>query len=584
MKKFSIFKKLFLSIFVVSSGGLMALGIVVYFSQKSALFERTSNQLQSVNMLKKTMVEKRLLEDEKFVWHFVRKVMLFDTLGHFSPDLEFRRHKDFLKDFCEDYGHIDVLLLDQNETLVDSLFEDHKPRYNNDTSSFYFTRIFNVHNSKYKLALVTSTKYYEGILFENTGMGSTGESYLVSDNHVLITKSRFFPEIAPGRIIVKSSSTEFALVGKTGVGLTKDYRDIDVLSAYTPIQHKSLHWVLLSEIDLSEAMYPVLEMRSFLVYFTLLVILAAIAVAFYLSKIIAKPIKDVSASLQVVAHGDVPSKIPPPFYNNEVGAMQVAMNQLIDSYQLITAFSIEIGKGNLSANFQLLGDKDRLGQSLLRMRNQLKNYQEQEKNLRRQKTLSLLEGQEEERKRIARDLHDGLGQWLTGLKFKIASVSMPEDQREELKALVSETIDETRRITNNLMPTVLVDFGLDAALRQMVGNIKKGSDLHIEYDYKKERESNMPFEVMVTLYRIAQESLNNIMKHAKASNVLVQVVETEEHISLQVEDDGVGMPKGKFGGGHGLGNMAERAQLINGKFLLENKEKGTRLRVDVPLL
>lgn len=583
MKKLGLFSKFFLSIFFGSSFCVLAFAILVYVNQKKALIQRTTDQLKSVNILKKKMVEKRLLEDEKFVWHFIRKVMLFDTLNQLSPKAEFHRHQHFLNDFCKDYGHVDVLLLDNEEVLVDSVFLNDKHNALVDTSVYYFTRIFEVDNSHYKIALVTSTKYLEQLLFETTGMGSTGESYLVTSEHKMITKSRFFPEIAPGRILVHTSSVDSALNGKTGVRITHDYREIDVLSAYTPIEHKGFHWALMSEMDLSEAMSPVKEMGVFLFYFSVFILLAALVLAYYLSKLISNPIKLVSKGIEELSLGIIPDKMDPPFYENEESRIKQAMNRLIDSFNSIGGFAHEIGEGNLKAHFQPLSHRDELGKSLLNMRDQLKNYQEREKLQSKQKTLSLLEGQENERRRIARDLHDGLGQWLTGIKLRIASVTMPEEQREELKALVSETINETRRITNNLMPNSLIDFGLDAALKQLVGVVQKGSSLQVEYVFESEKINNVSFEVLLTLYRIAQEGLNNIMKHAQAQNATLRVYEEGTSIMLLIEDDGIGLPKNGRPFGNGLGNMEERAKLINGTFLLENKAIGTSLKVTVPV-
>ncbi len=583
MKKRSIFYKLFFSIFLVSLFCVLAFGGLVYLNQKKALIDRTMEQLRSVNILKKKMVERRLREDEDFIWHFIRKVMLYDTAKHFSAEREFSYHKNFLKDFCRDFGHVDVLLLDKEEMLVDSVFAQDPHQALKDTSIFYFTRIFAVDNSQYKLALVTSTRYLERLLYENTGMGNTGESYLVDGEHRMITKSRFYPEVPPGRILVNTGSVDSSLQGVTGVGWTRDYRNVEVLSAYTPVIHPGLHWGLMSEMDVSEAMSSVQEMGTILLYFSIFVSLAALVVSYYLSKLISFPIKLVSKGIEELSLGELPQKMSPPFYDNEESKMKVAMNRLIDSFDRISQFAHEIGKGNLQANFVPLSQKDELGKSLLHMRDQLKEYRAREKVQNKQKTLSLLEGQENERKRMARDLHDGLGQWLTGIKLRIASVEMPEEQREELKAMISETIEETRRITNNLMPNTLIDFGLDAALRQLVANVKKGGALHLQYTYQKEAESEMPFEVMLTLYRIAQEAINNIQKHAGAQNALLSLEEKKEVVMLLVEDDGVGIPASRKKGGNGLGNMEERTKLINGTFLLENKGIGTRLLVKVPV-
>lgn len=582
MRKFSIFTKLFLSIFLVAFICLVTFGTLVYYTQKEALIKRTSEQLKSVNILKKRSIEKRLTEDEKFIWHFIRQVMLYNNSKTFSAEKEFVRHKEFLRDFCKDFGHVDVMLLNEHEQAVDSLFVGDNYERSLGPNKFTFVRVFLVDNSQYRVALVSSTAYLQKLLFENTGMGNTGESYLVGKDNRMVSISRFFPEKPSRSIIVNTPSVNMAQKGLTGTSLIKDYRNINVLSAFVPIFYKNLHWVLISEIDNSEAMAPVLKLQAILILVIILILLFTFLAAFYLSKLIVSPIRKVSSGMLSLAEGNIPTKSEPPFFDNEEGKMKLALNSLIGSFESITNFAGEIGSGNLSANFSPIGEKDELSKSLVNMRDQLKDYQQKEKTLRRQKTLALIEGQENERRRIAMDLHDGLGQWLTGIKLKIAVISIPENQREELKSMLFETINETRRITNNLMPNTLIDFGLNSALKQMVSSIQKDSQIRIEYDYKfPQNDLSLPFEITLTLYRIAQEALNNILKHANAQNILIFIEQAEDFILLNIEDDGIGIPE-KYSAGLGLSNMEERAKLIEGTFSFKNKDKGTRLTVTVP--
>lgn len=587
MKKLRIFWKLLLSIFLVSAFSILSFGVLFYFYQKQALIERTIDQLKSVNILKKQMVQKRLVEDEKFIWHFIRKVMLSENGRHESPTQEFHRHKDFLKDFCKDYGHLNVLLLDKNEQVVDDLFDTKEKTWTKDTLQYTFKRIFLIDNSEYRIALITSTSYLEKLLFERTGMGNTGESYLVTDNGQLITKSRFFPNNPPSQILANANTIKAAFENGSGAYLTQDYRNVEVLSAFALIEHTGISWVILSEMDLSEAMQTVVKLRALIVYLGILVLIIALLVTLYLSRSISKPIVQVSSGIDAISRGIIPQRMQPPFFPNEKGRMKLALNRLIDSFDKITAFATEIGKGNLKAHFEPLGEHDLLGKSLLDMREQLEKYRQREEILNKQKALFLLEGQENERKRIARDLHDGLGQWLTGLKLKIASMDIPTEQKEELKEMTSETIDEVRRITNNLMPNVLVDFGLDAALRQISTSFQKTSTISIQYTFQKDTGTtllNVPFEVNITLYRIAQEALNNIVKHAEASLATMTLTEQPQLISLEITDNGTGFSternKKK---GNGLTNMEERVRLLNGSFTINSNNQGTRLSISIPL-
>lgn len=583
--KLSIFWKLLLSIFLVAALSIMSFGVLFYFSQKKALINRTIDQLRSVNILKKEMVQKRLLEDEKFLWHFIRKVMLSTNGRHESPEIEFHRHKDFLKDFCKDYGHWDVLLLDKNQEVVDQLYEKDAISPNRDTLKYSFIRVFLIDDSEYRIALVTGTSYIEKLLFERTGMGNTGESYMADENGRLITKSRFFPDKVPTDILANKQTVEVAFRKGAGAVLTKDYRNVDVLSAFDKIEHNGISWAIMSEMDLSEAMQTVAKLRSSIVYLGILCLLAALVVTLYLSRSISKPIVQVSRGIDSISKGIIPEPMPPPFYPNEKGQMKLALNRLIDSFNKITVFASEIGRGNLNADFEPLSQYDVLGKSLLDMRKQLEDFRKKEELLNKRKALFLLEGQENERKRVARDLHDGLGQWLTGLKLKIAAADIAPEQKNELKEITSETIEEVRRITNNLMPSVLVDFGIDAALRQITSYFQKNAQVNIQYTYQKEEVNVvLPFEVSVTLYRIAQEALNNTIKHSGATLVKMLLVEGQNEISLSIEDNGKGFSiDNTKRNGNGLKNMEERVKLWNGTFAIKSQNDGTKIIISIPL-
>jgi len=585
MKKLSIFWKLLLSIFLVSALSIVSFGVLFYFSQKKALIDRTIDQLRSVNILKKEMVQKRLEEDEKFLWHFIRKVMLSTNGRHESPEIEFLRHKDFLKDFCKDYGHWDVLLLDKNQEVVDQLYEDDAFSPNRDTLKYSFIRVFLIDDSEYRIALITGTLYIEKLLFERTGMGNTGESYMVDEAGRLVTKSRFFPNTPPTEIMAYKQTVEDAFSKGADAALTKDYRNVDVLSAFDTIRHNGITWAIISEMDFVEAMQTVAKLRTSIVYLGVMCLFVALFVTLYLSQSISRPVRLVSRGIDSISKGIIPEPMKPPFYPNEKGQMKMALNRLIDSFNKITAFASEIGRGNLNADFEPLSEHDELGKSLLEMRKQLNDFRLNEEMLNKRKALFLLEGQENERKRVARDLHDGLGQWLTGLKLKIAAADIPTDQKNELKEITSETIEEVRRITNNLMPSVLVDFGIDAALRQIKSYFQKTSQVQIQYTYQKEDASIiLPFEVSVTLYRIAQEALNNTIKHSEATLVKMVLVEKQHEISLSIEDNGKGFTTDKIKReGNGLKNMEERVNLLNGSFFIKSQNEGTKLLISIPL-
>ena len=210
----------------------------------------------------------------------------------------------------------------------------------------------------------------------------------------------------------------------------------------------------------------------------------------------------------------------------------------------------------------------------------------------RKKRLSaIIDGQEIERRRVSRELHDGLGQLLTAAKLRLrqsAKYAEDENAQEHLvhtNEIIDLTISEVRKISYNLMPTVLNDFGLTAALEKMADQLNDDRGLKINFLSQVDFD-RLPKDMEVGLYRIAQEAVNNAMKYSEANKVNINLDQTGSEVTLVVADDGKGFSKGSpvrnsnNGSGKGLYNMHERAELINGKFILESEPgKGTIVKV-----
>lgn len=211
------------------------------------------------------------------------------------------------------------------------------------------------------------------------------------------------------------------------------------------------------------------------------------------------------------------------------------------------------------------------------------------------RSAALLEGQEEERKRFARELHDGIGQMLTGLKLHVEKIRQTpfkdekQKQRfEDLRSLLQETIQNTRQIAFNLMPSVLSDFGLDAALQLLSEQMAGSSGLEIRFKGVKEVDRLAPIQE-IGLYRIAQEAINNAIKHSEATRIDVSLMRTTTEVSLKVQDNGRGFVNKSTSeyNGHsiihnGVDNMKTRARLLNGKLEIVSKlNKGTKIEVKI---
>ncbi|MFH0990529.1 MAG: PAS domain S-box protein [bacterium] len=219
----------------------------------------------------------------------------------------------------------------------------------------------------------------------------------------------------------------------------------------------------------------------------------------------------------------------------------------------------------------------------------------------REKELELLAGarvqaQEEERRRIAREIHDSLGQLLTAIKFNIevledsTEIQIPDDRERlnDIKNLLENAISEAREISYNLMPSILLDFGLAPALQMLCEQFSKRNNLELQYTTVGV-ESRLNAEIDIGLYRIAQEALNNIAKHAQAHHINVQLIGDAESIRLAIDDDGVGFIPRPFDPatnrrGMGLVSMRERASALQGALMLNSRPgQGTEIIVEIPM-
>ncbi|MFP7721921.1 sensor histidine kinase [Lysobacter sp. A3-1-A15] len=205
---------------------------------------------------------------------------------------------------------------------------------------------------------------------------------------------------------------------------------------------------------------------------------------------------------------------------------------------------------------------------------------------------SVLRVQEDERRRLARELHDGLGQNLTALKHRLARIgdgltpaqAALRDQLDAAIALCGDTLEDTRELSRLLRPPILDDLGLDPALHWLARTVGESSGLAIAVEV--EALPVLEGDVETLMFRIAQEALHNIVRHADARNVLVRVVARGGLLQLQVVDDGRGCDPeiAQASGGSGLGGMRERLRLHEGHLQLHaSPGNGTRLRAVVPL-
>lgn len=220
---------------------------------------------------------------------------------------------------------------------------------------------------------------------------------------------------------------------------------------------------------------------------------------------------------------------------------------------------------------------------------------EKEINAQRLRSFAIIAGQEKERKRMSREVHDGLGQVLTALKFRLESLQISDEGEQEklleTKNILTRAIGEVRRISSGLLPSVLNDYGLSAGIKDLVQVSSKQSGIKIVYNDNFKLEHRLHRGVEINLYRIAQEALNNALKYSKAETIRITLGNDAEFISLSIIDNGVGFdleqkltePKKDFSG-NGLASIKERSNLIDGQLLMSaSPGKGTNIYLEVPL-
>ncbi|WP_376792666.1 ATP-binding protein [Thermoflexus sp.] len=225
-------------------------------------------------------------------------------------------------------------------------------------------------------------------------------------------------------------------------------------------------------------------------------------------------------------------------------------------------------------------------------RQRLMAEMQQRETLRSQFLERILMAQEEERRRIARELHDEAGQALTSLRVSLGLLEREIQQPEamlgrvaELKHLVEEIMEDLHRLAMDLRPAILDHLGLVAALRQYIGMYQRRYGLDVQFESIGLEEERLPPAVEIALYRILQEALTNVARHAHATRVDVLLERRGDRIVAVVEDNGVGFdPEQAMWDGHlGLFGMRERAEQLGGKLIVESAPgSGTTVVVEVP--
>jgi len=206
-------------------------------------------------------------------------------------------------------------------------------------------------------------------------------------------------------------------------------------------------------------------------------------------------------------------------------------------------------------------------------------------------TEAVLKGQEEERSRLAKDLHDGLGGMLSGIKYSFSNmketlIMTPDNMLGFQRGLdmLDSSISELRRVAHSMMPEALMKFGLNAALKDFCTSINNSGVLKVIYQSHDADNLDISQTASVTIYRIVQELLNNSIKHAAATQVLVQLNKEHNKLLLTVEDDGKGFDVASLQNASGIGwtNIKSRLDYLKGKLDIQSEPgKGTSVNIEI---
>ena len=288
---------------------------------------------------------------------------------------------------------------------------------------------------------------------------------------------------------------------------------------------------------------------------TIFCVLLGFGLALILTYLITRPVKNLLTATNRISQGDFSSRAQ-VFWNDEIGKFAGAFNHMAE---------------NLQKYRKEVEEKEAIRQALIE---------------------KLIFIQEQERRRIAQDLHDQLGQSLSVLLLEMRSMNDDTqficEKHRRIEQRIPELIDEVRQLAWGMHPSLLDDYGLDKALERYISIIAKAARMDIYYQCVCSPElARLPIRTEVALYRIAQEAITNIVRHAQAEQASVVLMRNDSETVLLIEDEGQGFDPAAANGGSathlGLLGMSERTAMLNGEFIVESAPgAGTTIRVKIP--
>lgn len=298
-----------------------------------------------------------------------------------------------------------------------------------------------------------------------------------------------------------------------------------------------------------------LDLTSQVLLTTTIVLALSLLAATFLTFILTRPILDLVNATRAIGKGDFTQRVR-RWANDEIGELAEAFNQM----------AIELEKAD--------------------------EVRREREHLRRQHLERVIAAQEEERRRIARELHDSTSQSLTslmvGLRTLDTTCENPQmhSQAQELRQVVGQVLEDVHNLAVQLRPAVLDDLGLSAALERLIQDWQKRHHIPVDIVVHLGGE-RLPEAIETALYRIIQEALTNVARHAQANSISVLIERRQQQVIAVIEDDGQGfdIEQVQRQGHLGLVGIRERSELLGGSLTIESGfHKGTSLYIQIPLV
>lgn len=619
-------------------------GLLVYFSTRSSLQKLSIERLTSLRESKKQEIEDYFSLITKLTITYSEDQVVSSALTKFSNELQNRdnltheNYHSYFKNISNRFNIEDILLVNtenykvvytlknlrDNRINLNSLekgsilktafenainsggsngirntdfnyypFADFKP------CAFFSARIIDGGKTIGVLIFRISIDYINQIMtneenWEVSGLGKTGETYIVGPDYKMRNNSRFFIqdtsdylrqlrkagvsnsiisdiEKSKSSILVQEVKTAGSIEALNGISDTKiikDYRGVQVLSSFMPLKIPGLNWAILAEIDTKEAFAPVTSLQENLVMIGLFILLLGGIIAVFISRSVIKPVVTLTDKVKKFSEGNIEDRAE-IYSDDELGLLASTFNNMADEImRQTTMLKSELAERE-KIETELESSKEKLSS--------LSTY--------------LQTAREDERKLIAREIHDELGQALNTLKLKVAMLkdNIPATETQPLKQisnindLIDNVIKVVKKLITELRPQLLDDLGLSAAIEWYVTEFEKNTGIKCFIFFENE-EFNFNPEMNISIFRIIQESLTNAAKHSQATKVDINYYETNESFIFSIIDNGIGIKPEDLTRPHSFGimGMKERVKYRRGEITFSGKDTGTTITVSIP--